>query len=211
MGGLGELGTRSERSAFDDDCGGGEPLDSNGSRRALIRVDCEVSDRRRFRGRSDRLSSSSNSLLFSGCGECRLGDGQGEEDWMRTVRLCSKIGRPHPHLRHFCPICCSHIPRHRISSSAKPFQCLLTWAARQRDMASRYPRTLSEISLGKTVKQSIRMSCARCSVSKDSWEKQHMVSKPWRIKARRGWEDEEKFDHIALTASRSWTGSASRD
>lgn len=103
------------------------------------------------------------------------------------------------------------MPRHRISSSARAFHCLLTWAARQREVASRYPRTLSEISLGKTVKQSIRMSCASCSVSKESWEKQHMVSKPWRIRARRGWEDEEKLDHIALTASRSWTGSASRD
>lgn len=48
-------------------------------------------------------------------------------------------------------------------------------------------------------------------MSKESWEKQHIVSRPWSIKARRGCDEAEKLDHIALTDSRSWTGNASRD
>lgn len=37
-----------------------------------------------------------------------------------------------------------------------------------------------------------------------------MVSRPWRIKARRGWGEAEKFAHTALMASRSCKGRASK-
>lgn len=151
--------------------------------------------------------SGSSSLLCS----CGSGEGAGDAECTRVIRLLSRIGRPHPHFKHFWPMCCSQIPRHRISSSARLFQCLLTWAARQSEVASRFPSTLRATSRGNMEKQSIRMSCPSCSVNKESWEKQHIVSRPWRMRARRGCDEEEKLDHMALTASRSSTGRASSD
>ena len=65
-------------------------------------------------------------------------------------------------------------------------------------------------SRGRTAKGSIRMRCESCSVSRESWEKQHIVSRPWRMRARRGWDDCEKLVQTALTASRSSMGSESR-
>ena len=73
--------------------------------------------------------------------------GEGERvDGMRTILRFSRMGRPQPHFRHFWPICCSQMPRHNMSSSASDFQSRLTWAARHREVASRWPRTLSETS-----------------------------------------------------------------
>ena len=66
-------------------------------------------------------------------------------------------------------------------------------------------------SRGRMANGSMRIRCANWSVSKDNWEKQHIVRRPWRMRARRGCDEEEKLDQTALTASRSSTGKASRD
>ena len=137
-----------------------------------------------------------------------LGDALVDGRW--TGLRFSRMGSPHPHFRHFCPICCSQMPRHRMSSSARLFHVRETWAARQRDVASRYPRILRQTSRGSIAKGSMRMRCDSCSVSKDSCEKQHIVRSPCRMRARRRCGEEEKLDHMTETASRSATGSASR-
>jgi len=54
-------------------------------------------------------------------------------------------------------MCCSQIPLHKVSSSARLFQRVLTCAARQREVASRWERIVIEISRGKTANGSIRM------------------------------------------------------
>lgn len=38
----------------------------------------------------------------------------------------SNRGRPQPQLGHFWPMCCSQIPLHKMSSSARRFHFLLT-------------------------------------------------------------------------------------
>ena len=136
-----------------------------------------------------------------------LGDALVDGRW--TGLRFSRMGSPHPHFRHFCPICCSQMPRHSMSSSARLFHVLDTCAARQRDVASRYPRILRQTSRGSIAKGSMRMRCDSCSVSRDSCEKQHIVRRPWRMSARRGCGDDENVDQIALTALLSSTGSAS--
>jgi len=140
------------------------------------------------------------------------GDGDADdEQGKRKLRFLSKMGSPQPHLRHFCPMCCSHIPRQRMSSSARLRQCLLTWAALQSEVASRRVRILRDISRGRTTKGSMRMRWLSCSVRRESWEKQHMVRMPRRMSSLRGWGEEEKLDQMELMDSRSPTGRASRD
>jgi len=63
--------------------------------------------------------------------------GMGVGDGSRTTRFFSRMGRPQPHFVHFWPMCCSQMPRQRISSSASDRQRRDTWAARQREVASR--------------------------------------------------------------------------
>ena len=96
--------------------------------------------RRRFMGRSneDLLVPSLNAG-----GEGPGDDAQGRQ----KVRFLSSTGNPQPHLRHFCPMCCSHIPH----------QCLLTWAALQREVVSSRVRFLRDILPGRMPKGSMRM------------------------------------------------------
>src|SRR5882757_3940132 len=72
-----------------------------------------------------RRSVESALHLFSG-NKGKVGGGEGESDCRQKLRLFSRTGKPQPHLRHFCPMCCSQIPRQRKSSSAKPLHLLVT-------------------------------------------------------------------------------------
>src|SRR6266550_5681438 len=92
--------------------------------------------RGRLTGLNNRLVDSSPFLFDNTGGETlETGDpskeaGQGELERSLYARFFSRMGKPQPHFLHFCPMCCSQMPRHSVSSSASIFQRRATWAAR---------------------------------------------------------------------------------
>ena len=87
-------------------------------------LDC-AGGRGRRRGRSV-------SLDIDGSREC-----EDDDATARARRRFSSSGRPHPHFSHFRSMCCSHMVRHSMSSSANARHDRDTCAARPSEKASR--------------------------------------------------------------------------